>query len=196
MKLGKHKYCVDTIKMYDTPIHIGGMPYKFWEKVKESAKRRQVPIRISPDKMFDIFLQQEGKCFYTRLNLCLIDSQKHTCASIDRINPLVSYCKTNCIWVHPSVNTMKHCFSHEVFLALCKMVSDTDELFGATQAPKMLMRLSKDMEYVSIGKAAELLQVSTQSIRNYCRDKKLNYISTPGGHRRVTTESINRMLKT
>ena len=49
-------------------------------------------------------------------------------------------------------------------------------------------------EYIKPGKAAELLGVSTDSIRRYVDSGAINGITTPGGQRRIDRESVDSII--
>lgn len=57
----------------------------------------------------------------------------------------------------------------------------------------MLSRRKK-MTWISIGKVADLYGVSTQAVRNWTREGKLETIRTLGGHRRYKLEKIEENL--
>ena len=46
----------------------------------------------------------------------------------------------------------------------------------------------------SIGKAAKLLGVSIKTVRDWDKKRFIEVISTPGGHRRIEENEINRLL--
>jgi putative resolvase len=48
--------------------------------------------------------------------------------------------------------------------------------------------------FVPVGVAADLLGISHNSVRNFCKRGELEYVTTMGGHRRVSVNSINRWL--
>lgn len=45
---------------------------------------------------------------------------------------------------------------------------------------------------VSVGDAAKCLAVSSQSIRNWCKNGDLDFVATAGEHRRITVASLHR----
>jgi excisionase family DNA binding protein len=47
---------------------------------------------------------------------------------------------------------------------------------------------------LSAGEAAQLLEVSTDTIKRWATDGQLPYITTPGGHRRFPAEAVHRLL--
>lgn len=49
-------------------------------------------------------------------------------------------------------------------------------------------------QWVRIGQAAELLGVSDQTVRNWCRDGILTYRLTIGGQRQIDRRSVERAL--
>ena len=51
------------------------------------------------------------------------------------------------------------------------------------------------MKKVNTKKAAEILEVNPQSVRNYADNGKLKFTKTPGGHRRYEIADIQKLLK-
>lgn len=51
------------------------------------------------------------------------------------------------------------------------------------------------MEHLSTREAAEELKVSESTVRRLFDQRKLEGFTTPGGHRRITQESVERMLE-
>ena len=47
---------------------------------------------------------------------------------------------------------------------------------------------------VSAGEAAQMLGVTDQTIRNYCRAGELEFVLTLGGHRRIALASVRRWM--
>ena len=54
------------------------------------------------------------------------------------------------------------------------------------------MKTNKSKKYLTPKEAAAILNVSTESIRNWTKAGKLNAITTLGGHRRFLADEINR----
>lgn len=52
----------------------------------------------------------------------------------------------------------------------------------------------KNQKYLTIGETANLLGVTTQTVRNYAKRGMLNYTRTPGGNRLFTKEEVHKLL--
>ena len=50
------------------------------------------------------------------------------------------------------------------------------------------------MILIAIGKVADSFGVTTQTIRNWCEEKRFKVLRTKGGHRRFLSEEINEDL--
>ena len=86
---------------------------------QHSAKKRGHAWDVSPEYLWQLWLDQDGVCSYTGRSLVHgVD------ASIDRIDNQKGYEEGNLQWVHKDVNWMKGAFSEEVFLAVCREVAD------------------------------------------------------------------------
>jgi excisionase family DNA binding protein len=49
------------------------------------------------------------------------------------------------------------------------------------------------METIKPAEAAKALGVTSQTVRNYVREGRLDSVPTPGGHNRITVESLDRL---
>ena len=64
----------------------------------------------------------------------------------------------------------------------------------------MTHKLDKDKDYdaitqsLSLSRAADILGVSTKTLRNWDEKGKINVVRTPGGHRRIPIKEISRLL--
>lgn len=61
---------------------------------------------------------------------------------------------------------------------------------GQVYDPNVLLRKTKLLRE----EAAFLLEVTPRTVDNYMSSGKIQYILTPGGHRRVVTQSVKRFL--
>jgi hypothetical protein len=97
----------------------------FFNGIKESAKSRGLEFSITPEYIQSLFDKQEGKCFYTNLDLTFPNHTRDfsKTASLDRIDSSIGYVENNVQWVHKSINKMKQDLKEEDFLLLCKLVA-------------------------------------------------------------------------
>jgi len=56
--------------------------------------------------------------------------------------------------------------------------------------PKVLLQKTK----LRVDEAAALLEVHENTVRRWIDEQKLSAVRTPGGHRRVHTESVRKYL--
>lgn len=61
--------------------------------------------------------------------------------------------------------------------------------------PKAGVRLIGGVEFLKISAAAEMLGVSTGTIRKWCEEGQLSYIQRDSGHRLITLESARKMRR-
>lgn len=95
-----------------------------WYVVLCSAKERKLPVEISIQDAWKLFLKQNRKCALTG-DLIRFDTswKEHDgTASLDRINSDKGYIKGNVQWVHRDINFMKRDYSQERFIEMCKKV--------------------------------------------------------------------------
>lgn len=92
-----------------------------------TIKNRNKELNVTIDDLRDLWEKQEGKCFYTKINLVLseftnINKNPIYSASIDRIDSSKGYIKGNICWVSRSVNYMKGTLSVDMFWELCEHI--------------------------------------------------------------------------
>lgn len=97
---------------------------------KVAAKRRGIDFNITLDDLDTQLEKQNGKCFYTGIELttpktpddCYKNKSSYN-ISIDRIDSLKSYTKDNIQLVLKDINKMKLNHSSEIFIEYCHRVS-------------------------------------------------------------------------
>jgi hypothetical protein len=77
------------------------------------AKRNNTLCNITRDEFIEIYTNQNGKCFYTDVELiCLVGAGKsRNSCSVDKIVPEKGYTKDNVVFCTVKVNTAKNDFS-------------------------------------------------------------------------------------
>lgn len=96
----------------------------FW-LVKNSAKKRNIPFKLTIKYMNELYEKQKKHCKLTNREICFgFGSQKNTTASLDRIDSNKGYIKGNVQWVCKQINIAKHVLSMDEFVHLCSEVSN------------------------------------------------------------------------
>jgi hypothetical protein len=98
----------------------------YWTKIKHGAASRNLPVDISIDYIWDLFLKQDRKCNLTGLPLCF-ESSSNKCdgtASLDRIDSSKGYIKDNVQWIYKDINPMKMALNEHYFIELCCKIAD------------------------------------------------------------------------
>jgi len=112
--------------------YVGEISGNFWDGVKRGAsgikgnrKRGAVPMTLTQQEAWDLFLEQNRKCFFTGEVLTFPKNGKDRTgtASLDRIDSLKGYEKGNVQWVHKDVNRMKNIFPQERFIEVCMLTA-------------------------------------------------------------------------
>lgn len=86
---------------------------------KYNAQKRGIEWSVSPEYLWELWLNQHRQCYYTGRILVHGDT-----ASLDRIDNNQGYVIGNVKWVHRNVNRMKSNFTDAEFLAICSEVAD------------------------------------------------------------------------
>lgn len=107
---------------------VGEISGNWWARIKHSAKgnsmRREIPLEIDKEYAWELFLAQDGKCYFTGEPLKISSNQIANTASIDRIDNTMGYIRGNIRWVHKHINIMKNRYTDEYFLSLCRKVAE------------------------------------------------------------------------
>jgi len=107
---------------------VGEISGKWWGRVLHSAKgntmRRPIPIEITKEQAWELFLAQNGLCHFTGKELRISNNNIANTASIDRINNELGYVVGNIRWVHKHINIMKNRYADSYFVDLCQAVTD------------------------------------------------------------------------
>lgn len=101
----------------------GKLAQSKFSHIKYSAIKRGLEFSISIEYTWNLYVKQDGKCFYTKkeLDLKTRNSGPMT-ASLDRIDSSKGYVEGNVVWVHKDVNIMKNQYSHNYFISLCQLI--------------------------------------------------------------------------
>jgi hypothetical protein len=99
-------------------------------KIDDSGKSRvdRIGFDLSEDQLENLWIKQNGKCFYTGIKLILPNSYPESyhklSPSIDRIDSSKPYTISNIQIVHKQVNFMKQSMTHDEFIHFCKLISN------------------------------------------------------------------------
>ena len=92
-----------------------------WAKIKKGAETRNIPIEVTIEEAWALFLTQNRKCALTG-DFLYFDKGKRT-ASLDRIDSSKGYTMNNIQWVDADINWMKNKFKQDRFIDMCKKVA-------------------------------------------------------------------------
>ena len=102
-----------------------------WALIRNNAKHRGIPIGVSIEEAWELFLTQNRICRLSGLSIGFsksynrklsIHARAETTASLDRIDSSKGYVKGNVQWVHKDINLMKRSLSEQKFLQLCQAI--------------------------------------------------------------------------
>lgn len=105
---------------------IGKLSHTIFGRIQRNAKTRNLPFLITIDYAWNLYLQQNGKCKLTGLDIKLQDINNE--ASLDRIDSNLGYVESNVQWVHKDVNYMKMDLDQDRFVTLCKLIANHTSL--------------------------------------------------------------------
>lgn len=123
---------------------IGNISGYYLNRTKRGAEQRNIDYSVNDEYLWDLFVQQQGKCNLTGLPIVFKNKKEINLqtASLDRIFSNKDYIKGNLQWIHKDLQFMKLDFDPEYFKSLCKLVSTrgnrnttgkVDKFWGDTQ---------------------------------------------------------------
>ena len=110
--------------------NVGDLAGTYMSYLRHKAKVRNLVWELSKEYLWDLFLQQNGRCALSQVPIFIsndIDKNKnivrknHT-ASLDRIDNKIGYIKGNVQWVHKQVNRIRRELSVDEFVDWCHLI--------------------------------------------------------------------------
>lgn len=105
-------------KKLDHPFVSG----KIWSNIVANSKNRNLKLEITPDDIYEKYIQQNKKCALSGLDISLTFDAKTNTVSVDRIDSKKHYTKDNIQIVHKIINQCKMNLSDNDFYKFCKSV--------------------------------------------------------------------------
>lgn len=102
--------------------------YSHVGRERKQSTRAPIPVTVTKEEAWNLFLKQEKKCALSGVDLCISGSNRYNTASIDRIDSSKGYELSNIQWVHKHINFMKRTYSQEYFITMCKRVAQRNNL--------------------------------------------------------------------
>ena len=101
--------------------YVGNLSKEYFSSVISHAKVRNIEFSITMEDMWNLYLEQGGKCAISGIKLNL-KPRKQT-ASLDRIDSNKGYYLENIQWVHKVINAkIKINFNQEYMIQTCKEI--------------------------------------------------------------------------
>lgn len=118
---GSSKFCKCTIKWgYE---EISG---NHWTRIKTCANKRNIEFNITIEYIWDLFIKQDGICALSGKKLIL--TKKFKTASLDRIDSLKGYIKSNVQWIYKDLQYLKSDFPENEFFDWIKRIYEYKQL--------------------------------------------------------------------
>jgi hypothetical protein len=106
----------------------GNWFYNHVLRERKQGDRTRVPVTITIEYAWELFLKQGRKCALSGIELDIERTAKYNTASIDRIDSSKGYEPGNVQWVHKHINFMKRTYSQEYFIEMCSKVAANQNL--------------------------------------------------------------------
>ena len=104
----------------------GNWFYNHVLRERKQSTRTRIPVELTIEQAWDLFLKQERKCALSGLTLTISSTHHYNDASIDRIDSSKGYVLENVQWVHKHINFMKRTYSQDYFIEMCKKVANNN----------------------------------------------------------------------
>ena len=114
----------------------GNWWYSHILRERKQTARKQVPVEITMEYAWALFINQDMKCALSGVNLEIANTGKYNTASIDRIDSSKGYEEGNVQWVHKDVNFMKRSYSQEYFIDICRKIAANFEIIQSKENTK------------------------------------------------------------
>jgi hypothetical protein len=101
------------------------IPKDFFNTLCRNAeiRRKDISVDLTIEDLQEVYEEQGGLCFYTKLPLSFTKCDIKGTASVDRIDSNKGYTRDNIHFVHKDINRMKSDLTESRFLELCKLVT-------------------------------------------------------------------------
>ncbi len=106
--------------------YVGNLSKSYFTSVLNHANDRNIKFELTMEDMWNLFLDQGGKCAVTGIRLDL--KYKKQTASLDRIDSSKGYFIENIQWVHKVINAkIKINFNQEYMIQTCKEIYENQK---------------------------------------------------------------------
>jgi hypothetical protein len=104
----------------------GEVPGRYWTSVERAARLRGLPVEITIEFAWQLFLAQERRCALSGVAIQFSRIARTTVAeataSLDRIDSNRGYTPGNVQWIHKALQRLKNNLSEQEFLSWCSLV--------------------------------------------------------------------------
>lgn len=129
--ISKYELIIKDYKLSNNWKGVGLLGKNYTTKLKSDAMARKITFNVDTQQLWDLFLEQNGRCYYTNIPLImspLTSEKRNNTASIDRVDSNIrDYSIGNIVWCHKLVNRMKQGYSKEHFIGFCKKIENNYE---------------------------------------------------------------------
>lgn len=93
----------------------------YWLQARNRAKKKNLEFTITPKMIEDLFVKQNGRCFYSGISMLIHDKNEHS-ISIDRRDSTKGYTSENIVLCCLQANLMKNNRSEIDFFDMIKAI--------------------------------------------------------------------------
>ena len=100
----------------------GDLSGKYWSGLMKGAEHRKIPVEITIEEAWQLFLVQKRQCAFSGEQLTMATTYQKGTASLDRIDSTKGYISGNVQWIHKDFNKMKVNLPEDLFLFRCNQL--------------------------------------------------------------------------
>ena len=115
------KTCNNVISRNFYTKTVEGKMRKIFNAAKCRSIKENIPFDITIEFIFDLFKKQNGKCFYSHIEMTSKVGQ--TGISMDKKTPNLGYTKENTVLTTWLVNNMKRDMTAQQFKEMCELIA-------------------------------------------------------------------------
>lgn len=107
----------------------------YWRRVIENSEKRSLNFNITPEYVWNIYIEQERRCALSGVHILFHKNQDKgslQSASIDRISSKLGYVENNIQVLHKRVQKLKDVVPNDEFIYWCKLIHENKEEYSKT----------------------------------------------------------------
>jgi dCMP deaminase len=122
----------------DEKRRCGDLPLVYVDNLKKNTIGKKIPFDLSPQYLWNLFLNQNGKCSLSGMPLEFNSFDLEgdfSSVFLDMIDRSLGYIEGNVRWIHKNLSIMRGSFTDDVFLEYCRRCFLNNYSIGKIERP-------------------------------------------------------------